>query len=90
MLTTLKATVQGDRIRWLENSEGVFPPGRLVQALITPLEEPTAAATSDERTQRRLAALKKLASLNAFSSIQDPVAWQRDARADRNLPGREP
>ncbi len=90
MLRTLKATVQGDRIRWLENSEAVFPPSRLVQALITPLEEPAAAATPDERTQRRLAALKKLASLNAFSHIQEPVAWQREVRADRELPGREP
>jgi len=90
MRTTLKATVQGDRIRWLENSEGVFPPGRLVQALITPLEEPTASATPDERSQRRVAALKKLSSLNAFSSIQDPPAWQREARADRELPRREP
>jgi hypothetical protein len=90
MLTTLKATIQGDRIRWLEDSERVFPPSRLVQALITPLEEPPAAATPDERSQRRVAALKKLASLNAFSSTPDPVAWQREARADRELPGREP
>lgn len=90
MLTTLKATVQGDRIQWLEDSEGVFPPSRLVQALITPLEEPPAAATLDERSQRRVAALKKLASLTAFSSIPDPGAWQREARADRELPGREP
>jgi hypothetical protein len=90
MLTTLKATVQGDRIRWLENSEGVFPPTRLVQALITPLEEAATAATPDERTRRRLAAVKKLVSLNAFSNVPDPVAWQREARSDRELPGREP
>ncbi|MBI5385741.1 MAG: hypothetical protein HZA90_13765 [Verrucomicrobia bacterium] len=90
MLTTLKATVQGDRIQWLEDSEGVFPASRLVQALITPLEEPPVAATPDERSQRRVAALKKLASLNAFSSIQDPVAWQHEVRSDRELPGREP
>jgi len=90
MLTTLKATVQGDRIWWLEKSENAFPPTRLVQALITPLEEPPAAASPDERSRRRAAALKKLAALDAFSGIQDPVAWQRDARSDRELPGREP
>ena len=88
MLTTLKATVQGDRIRWLEASESVFPPTRLVQALITPLEEPPAGVTPNERAQRRLAALKKLTTINAFSGIQDPAAWQREARADRQLPGR--
>jgi hypothetical protein len=90
MLTTLKAAIQGDRIQWLENSERVFPPGRLVQALITPLEESPTAATPGERSQRRLAALKKLASLNAFAGIPDPVAWQREARSDRELPGHEP
>jgi hypothetical protein len=90
MLTTLKATVQGDRIRWLEKSENAFPPTRLVQALITPLEEPPAAASPDERSRRRVTALKKLAALNAFSDIPDPVAWQRAARSDRELPAREP
>jgi len=90
MLTTLKATIQGDRIRWLEDSEEVFPPTRLVNALITPLEQPATALSPDEQAGRRLAALKKLAGLNAFSSIQDPVAWQRQVRADRELPGRKP
>jgi hypothetical protein len=90
MLTTLKATVQGDRIRWLENSDRFFPPSRLVQVLITPLEELPPAATSREQMERRVAALKKLVGLNAFSKIPDPMAWQREARAERELPGREP
>ncbi len=46
MLTTLRATVQGDRIRWHEHSEGVFPRSRPVPVLITPLEEPPGAATA--------------------------------------------
>jgi hypothetical protein len=90
MLTTLKATVQGDRIRWLEESQGVFPPNRPVQALVTPLEESSSAPSPDEQSQRRLAALKKLGSINAFSGIQDPVAWQRETRRDRELPTRLP
>lgn len=91
MLTTLKATVQGDRIRWLEASEGVFPPGKPVRALITPMaDESSATATIEEQSQRRRCALEKLASLNAFSDVEDPVAWQRGARANRDLPGREP
>lgn len=90
MLTTLKATVQGDRIRWLEDSEGAFPPTRLIQALITPLEEPSASPSSAERSQRRVIALKKLAGANAFCGIEDPLAWQRESRTERELPGREP
>ena len=62
-----------------------------MQALITPLEEsPPPLRSPEEQSRRRLAAIRKLASLSAFSSIQDPVAWQREARRDRPLPGREP
>lgn len=89
MLTTLKATVQGDRICWLEASEGVFPPSRLVRALITPLEVPASAASPDEQARRRIAALEKLSSINAFPRIQNPQAWQSEIRSDRELPGRE-
>lgn len=34
-------------------------------------------------------AIRNLQKLNAFSSIKDPVAWQREIRKDRPLPGRE-
>jgi hypothetical protein len=88
MLTTLKAVVHGDRIRWLEASEQTFPAAHPVAALITPLQEQPAAVTDQQRAERRLAALKKLASVNAFSSIPDPSEWQREARNDRELPGR--
>lgn len=33
--------------------------------------------------------LEQLAARNAFSEITDPVAWQRDVRQDRQLPGRD-
>ena len=31
----------------------------------------------------------KLQDINAFSSIKDPSAWQREIRKDRPLPGRD-
>ncbi len=34
------------------------------------------------------AALEKLAKAKAFAGI-NPVAWQRDVRQDRELPGRD-
>lgn len=89
MLTTLKATVVGNEIQWLEASEKAFPPNRSVPALITPLEEPPGNGSVQDRAQRRITALKKLASINAFSGISDPQAWQRETREDRELPGRE-
>ena len=88
MLTTLKAMVNGDRIQWLEASEQCFPASQPVAALITPLHE-SGSLSAEQRAERRLAALKKLASINAFSTIGDPQEWQRETRADRELPGRE-
>ncbi len=32
--------------------------------------------------------LEKLAKMKVFADIQDPVAWQRQIRKDRPLPGR--
>ena len=88
MLTTLKAVVHGDRIQWLEASEQTFPAEHPVVALITPLQEQAPAVPDQQRAERRLAALKNLASINAFSGIPDPLEWQREARNDRELPGR--
>jgi hypothetical protein len=36
-----------------------------------------------------LDALKELRKLGAFQDISDPVAWQREQRQDRPLPGRD-
>lgn len=39
--------------------------------------------------QRLSEALEQAAALNPFREIDDPVAWQREQRQDRPLPGRE-
>jgi hypothetical protein len=36
-----------------------------------------------------LEALKELRKLGTFKEISDPVAWQREIRKDRHLPGRD-
>lgn len=33
--------------------------------------------------------LRQLQETNAYEDIKDPVAWQREIRKDRSLPGRE-
>jgi hypothetical protein len=88
MLKTLKAVINGDRIQWLEASEQCFPASHSVEALITPLQEQPASPSAEQRAERRLAALKNLVSINAFSAVGDPQSWQRDIREDRELPGR--
>jgi antitoxin component of MazEF toxin-antitoxin module len=33
--------------------------------------------------------LRQLQEIGAYKDIKDPVAWQREIRKDRSLPGRE-
>ena len=44
--------------------------------------------TKTEKGQRIKSALQKVAELNLFKDISDPVEWQRRIRKDRSLPGR--
>ena len=50
-----------------------------------------AVRESNERPTKEdaLAALRKLRELGTFKEIADPVAWQREIRQDRPLPGRD-
>ncbi len=43
----------------------------------------------EERVAAIKSALRSLQKSGAFSDIKDPVAWQREIRKDRPLPGRE-
>lgn len=88
MLSTLKAVVQGDRIQWQESVDDVLPQDRAVEVLVTVLEGRPNGLSPEERGRRRIAAMQKLAGLNAFSKIQDPARWQQESREDRELPGR--
>jgi len=67
-----------------------FPEGWLVHVKV----EPAAASLHDlngaGRREMALAALQRIAGRGGISGIPDPVAWQREQRAERNLPGREP
>jgi hypothetical protein len=89
MLSTLKAVVEGDKIHWQEAVENILPGNRPVEVLVTLLDGPGNGLSSAERGKRRIAALQKLAALNSFSEIKDPVKWQQESREERNLPGRE-
>jgi len=39
--------------------------------------------------QRIQSLLKQLRELGAYQDVHDPVAWQKEIRAERQLPGRE-
>ena len=84
MLPTSKAILDENRVEWLER-----PPKRsgAVQVRITILEEPLSGSTAG-RGRMMADALAELARRGTFAESLDPVAWQRDVRADRALSGR--
>lgn len=48
----------------------------------------TPPISTRERRERLAKALAQAAELNPFAEMTDPVAWQREQRQDRSLPGR--
>jgi len=59
--------------------------------VVATLETELEAAPPSERAKpgTPLEALKELRKLGMFKKITDPVAWQREIRKDRPLPGRD-
>ena len=45
-------------------------------------------AATPEMIARRMDALARIRGMNPYRDIVDPVAWQRETRQDRQLPGR--
>lgn len=61
-----------------------------VQYLKQKIVKKERTAQTEEPNGTKLAKLMAEASQkNLFSGIKDPVAWQREIRQDRPLPGRE-
>ena len=60
-----------------------------VTATFEPSESPATGESIEERRRRIQAAFQVLQDRGTFKSIADPVAWQRDIRQDRPLPGRD-
>ena len=78
----------------VQEKMSILPPEKQNEALdfIEFLVEKTRSAQVNSANIQKKKELKKafatLAKLEAFSSIPDPIAWQRQIRQDRPLPGR--
>ena len=89
MLNTYKAKLKGDHIEWAESPPPALN-GGTTDVLVTVLGSHEAVtADKAELRRRRVAALERIAARGGIKSIPDPVAWQREMREDRPLPGRE-
>ncbi len=87
MRRAYKAVLHGDRVEWLEGApetDGPVP----VEVHIT-ISSEVGSRVSDDAGKSVFELFQELADMGAFSEIEDPVAWQREIRKDRPLPGRE-
>ena len=87
MPQTFRALLRGDQLEWTSRRPTVVPADQPVLVDVTISEEPFAAKTESGRSMAAI--LEQLAQTGSFAAISDPVAWQRDLRADRSLPGRD-
>jgi hypothetical protein len=89
MPNTYKAVLRGNHLEWLEDPPTSLDSDQPVTIEVSILEEPASLTQRATQGQKMADALEKLAALNALPGITDPEAWQREARQDRTLPGRD-
>ena len=89
MSQTYEAILNGDRLEWREGAPpDASGPVRVQVTVVGPAPAETPAERA-ARGKRMADVLRELAKSNPFKDITDPVAWQREVRKDRPLPGRE-
>ena len=88
MQTECKAKLNEGKVEWSDTPAPSYLNGaELVVRVARP--EKYSDLPKGERGRRMAEALRELAKLNPFRDIADPVAWQREIRKDRKLPGRD-
>ena len=85
MKRAYKAILRGDHVRWLNGAPDEKGP-LLVEVTVTKELDPDEEAVLSKSV---FELFQELADMDAFSEIEDPVAWQREIRKDRPLPFRD-
>jgi len=85
-METYRAILKGNRLEWIESEPTDLEAEQPVEVTILDTPNDLDATTQGQRMAK---ALEQLAASNAFADIKDPVAWQREIRKDRPLPGRD-
>ena len=83
MERTYKAILNGDRLEWMD------PPPETEQQVEVSIVISEDKFKSKVDNKRAMAFIRKIAAGGGVSGIKDPVAWQREIRKDRPLPGRD-
>ncbi|HKH43827.1 MAG TPA: hypothetical protein VKM72_04100 [Thermoanaerobaculia bacterium] len=88
--TTYRAVLKGNRLEWRGEAPPEIDRDRAVPVDVTIVrDERFSSSRAAHAGERMAAALENLAASQAVASIEDPVAWQREVRRDRPLPGRD-
>ncbi len=89
MLQTYKATLRGNRLEWNDAAPQAISEDHPVAVYVTILDEAPASPAQQASGQQMAAILTQLAQHPTLASVSDPLAWQREQRGERTLPGRE-
>jgi len=89
MLQTYRAVLRGNWLEWIGAAPERVKDENEITVEVTILGDAWAESVERERGLKMAEALETLAEVNALADITDPVAWQREIREDRPLPGRE-
>jgi hypothetical protein len=85
MSTTYTGILRNNQIEWTPPVPPKLPADG-VRVQVTLLD---AVPNSATQGQQMAAALSRLAANHSVASIDDPLAWERETRQDRELPGRD-
>jgi hypothetical protein len=89
MLSTYKAVLKGDVLEWSDEAPDLAVAEQPVPVHVTILDESLLQSQRTAHGRQMAAALERLAARNGVPSIPDPIAWQRETRHERGLPGRD-
>ena len=87
-MRTYAGILRHDRIEWTGAAPEGAVPGEAVRVQVTILDEPPDRPTRAQQGRRMREALEAVAQAGGLPGSPDGVQWQRDARAERPLPGR--
>lgn len=87
MLQTFEAIYEQGQFRWLDTPPNLLDARLLVTVL--PASSGRLADAAGAPDSALADALHAAVRLNVFQDVADPIAWQRETRQDRPLPGRE-
>jgi hypothetical protein len=90
MIPTYKAILRGNHLEWRGDIRKHIPTDRAVTVYVTFVDD--LPGDSEETVGKQGAAmadaLTRLAESDAMADISDAAAWEREARQERELPGR--